>query len=55
MAALTAFNRKKSGVNGVEPKKQRRYLRLTGKLAALRAKNWGNSGVDGIVPEKGRR
>ena len=39
MSALTAFNRKKSFVNGVEPEKQRRQGRFTENIAALRALN----------------
>ena len=52
MSALTAFNRKKSIVNGVEPEKQRRQGRFTENIAALTALNWKNSCVNGIEPEK---
>ena len=41
MAALTALNRKNSGVNGGEPKK-----------ASLTALNWRNDGSNGVEHEK---
>ena len=41
MAALTALNRKNSGVNGGEPKK-----------AAFTALNWRNNSSNGVEPEK---
>ena len=53
-----ALNRKKSGVNGVEPEnsgvndlepeKKRKKRRLTGKIAALKALNRKNGGVNGV-------
>ncbi len=42
IAALTAFNRKNSGVSGVEPEKNSCVIALEP----------GNSGVNGVEPEK---
>ena len=49
MAALTGFNRKNSGVNGVEPKKIAALTAFNGeKLTSLTAFNRKNSGVNGV-------
>ena len=52
MKALTAFNRKNRGVNGVLLSVLRRQQPLTGKIAALKECNRKNSGVNGVQSEK---
>ncbi len=49
---LTALNREKSGINGVEPEKWWRYWRLTGRIAVLTALNRKNSGLNDVELEK---
>ncbi len=51
--ALTALNRRKNDVNGVEPKKSG-LTALNRKKAALTALNRKKSGVNGVEPEKER-
>ena len=41
----------KTSVNGVQPEKQRRQWRLTGRIAALTAVNQKISSVNGVQPE----
>ncbi len=48
LAALTAFNRKNSGVSGVEPEKIAALTPLNRETAALTALNRNNSGVNSI-------
>ena len=52
MKASTAFNRKNSGVNSVQPEKKRCERRPTGKIAAFAAFNGKNDGVNGVELEK---
>ncbi len=48
LAALTAFNRKNSGVSGVEPEKIAALTPLNRETAALTALNRKNSSVNGV-------
>ncbi len=50
--ALTAFNRKTSGVNGVDGEKKTLTTLNRKKIAALTAFNCKNSDVNGVEPEK---
>ena len=47
-----AFNRKESGVDGVESENSRVYRNLTGKIVALTALNRKKNGVNGVETEK---
>ena len=51
IAALTALERKNSGVNGVDPEKQKRYRHGTGIIPALTPLNREKSGVNGVGTE----
>ncbi len=48
LATLTAFNRKNSGVSGVEPEKIAALSPLNRETAALTALNRKNSSVNGV-------
>ena len=52
--ALTALERKKSGVNGVGTEKQRRQRRWNRKRAELTALEWKISGVNDVERKKAR-
>ena len=52
MAALAAFNRKNSGLNGVRPVIYRLVQRSIGKIVALTAFNQSYSSVNGVHLEK---
>ena len=52
MNESTAFNRKNSGVNSVQPEKKRCERRATGIIASFAAFNRKNGGVNGVELEK---